>query len=98
MIAPITYGVYSMGLGLGLKGFVAAIVGGLANPAGAVAGGLLLGVLEAVGGGLRSGLKEAVAFIVLLVVLIAREVGLLGGLRARLPWGQAPTRGSVADG
>lgn len=74
VVAPITFGTYSMGLELGLKGFVAAVMGGLTNPASAVAGGLLLGVLESVGTGVRSGLKDIIAFVVLLVVLVAREV------------------------
>ena len=64
-----------MGFGLGLKGFIAAIIGGLTNPAGAVAGGLLLGVLEAVGGGIKSAYKDAVAFVILLLVLLARRFG-----------------------
>ncbi len=73
VIAPEYFASYDMGFGLGLKGFVAAIVGGLTNPVGAVLGGLLIGVLEAVGGGIRGAYKEAVAFVVLLVVLLIRR-------------------------
>ncbi len=75
VIAPDTYATYDMGFGLGLKGFIAAIIGGLTNPAGAVAGGLLLGVLEAVGGGIKSAYKDAVAFVILLLVLLTRRFG-----------------------
>jgi branched-chain amino acid transport system permease protein len=58
---------------------VAAIIGGLASFPGAVAGGLLLGVLEATGAGLiSSGAKDAIAFGVLLLVLFLRPAGLLG--------------------
>ncbi len=80
VIAPITYATYDMGTMLGLKGFVAAIIGGLTNPWGAVAGGLLLGVLEAVGAGvISSGAKDAIAFAVLVAILLFRPSGLMGG-------------------
>jgi branched-chain amino acid transport system permease protein len=79
VIAPLTYATYDMGAMLGLKGFVAAIMGGLDNSPGAVAGGLLLGVLEATGAGLiSSGAKNAIAFAILLIILFFRPGGLLG--------------------
>ncbi len=79
VITPITTATYDMGLMLGLKGFVAAVLGGLTSPAGAVVGGFLLGVLEALGAGLiSSGYKDAIAFFVLLLVLLKRPCGLLG--------------------
>ncbi|MCK4452431.1 MAG: branched-chain amino acid ABC transporter permease, partial [Anaerolineae bacterium] len=79
VIAPLTYATYDMGAMLGLKGFVAAIMGGLTSSPGAVAGGLLLGVLEATGAGLiSSGAKNAIAFAVLLVILFFRPGGLFG--------------------
>jgi branched-chain amino acid transport system permease protein len=79
VIAPITYATYDMGAMLGLKGFVAAIMGGLSSFPGAVAGGFLLGVLETTGAGLiSSGTKNAIAFAVLLVILFLRPGGLLG--------------------
>ena len=69
---------YDRGLTLSLKGFVAAIAGGLSSPVGAVIGGLVLGVLEAFSAGLlSSGYKDAISFIVLFVVLAARLGGLL---------------------
>jgi branched-chain amino acid transport system permease protein len=77
-VAPITLASYEMGLVLGLKGFVAAVLGGIDSAPGAVAGGLLLGVLESVGAGLiSSGYKDAFAFGVLLLVLLLRPQGLL---------------------
>lgn len=79
-IAPITMATYHMGLMLGLKGFVAAVLGGLTSAPGAVAGGLLLGVMESLGAGLvSSGYKDAFAFLILLVVLLARHGGTAGG-------------------
>jgi len=80
LIAPLTLGVYDMGTMLGLKGFCAAILGGLGSSLGGVLGGLLLGVAEAMASGLiSSGYKDAVAFFILLVVLFWRPQGLLGG-------------------
>jgi branched-chain amino acid transport system permease protein len=79
VIAPITYATYDMGALLGLKGFVAAVIGGLTSSPGAVAGGFLLGVLEAMGAGLiSSGAKDAISFAVLLAILFFRPGGLFG--------------------
>ncbi len=78
-ITPITTATYDMGLMLGLKGFVAAVLGGLTNTTGAILGGFLLGVLEAMGAGLiSSGYKDAISFLILLLVLLKRPGGLLG--------------------
>ena len=79
VVAPVTRPTYDMGLSLGLKGFVAAIMGGLVNPPAAVVGGLLLGVIENVGAGVtKAGLKDIFAFIILIVILIFKPSGLLG--------------------
>lgn len=79
MITPISFMGYSTGALLGLKGFAAATLGGLGNPVGAVLGGLMLGILEALGVGLVSaGYKDAIAFVILLLVLFLRPAGLLG--------------------
>ncbi len=79
IVAPLAMGQYNMGIMLGLKGFASAILGGMGNPVGAVLGGLLLGTLESLGAGLLwSGLKDAIAFGIMLVVLVARPAGLLG--------------------
>jgi branched-chain amino acid transport system permease protein len=77
VIAPLTLVTYDMGLSLGLKGFVVAIMGGMVSAPAAVVGGLLLGVIESLTAGLlSSGLKDAVAFLVLFAVLVARTLGL----------------------
>jgi len=75
VIAPLTLVSYDMGLSLGLKGFVVAIMGGLTNMPAAVIGGLLLGILESFSSALlTSGLKDGVAFVALLAVLLLRTV------------------------
>jgi branched-chain amino acid transport system permease protein len=77
VLAPLTMVSCSSGTPLAVKGFCAAIVGGLGNGVGAVAGGVLLGVLESMGAGLvSSGYKNAFAFLVLLLVLFLRPSGL----------------------
>ncbi|HFQ94031.1 MAG TPA: branched-chain amino acid ABC transporter permease [Anaerolineae bacterium] len=77
VLAPATRPTYDMGLTLGLKGFVAAIMGGLVNPPAAVLGGLLLGVIENVGAGVtKSGLKDIYAFVILILILLFRPHGL----------------------
>jgi len=84
LIAPITMGVYDMGTMLGLKGFCAAVIGGLGSIFGVVLGGLLLGVAEALASGLiSSGYRDAVAFLILLLVLFFRPQGLIGRRASR---------------
>lgn len=79
LITPITLTSYDVGTMLALKGFAAAMLGGMGNPLGAVAGGLLLGLLEAFGVGyISSTYKDAFAFIVILLVLFAMPKGLFG--------------------
>lgn len=78
-ITPVTLATYDMGFMLGVKGFVAAAIGGMHNIRGAVLGGFILGILEVYSAGLvSSGLKDAVALIVLLAMLMLRPEGLLG--------------------
>lgn len=80
MITPISFMTYSSGALLGLKGFAAATLGGLGSPLGAVLGGLALGILEGLGVGLvSSGYKDAIAFVILLLVLFVRPQGIFGG-------------------
>lgn len=83
LIAPITFTSWDVGVMLGLKGFAAAILGGLGSGPGAVLGGLVLGLLESLGAGyVSSAYKDAIAFIVMLAVLMLMPGGLLGGRAA----------------
>lgn len=79
LVAPITLTRYNLGAALALKGFAAAILGGLGNPLGAVVGGLALGVLEAIAAGyVSSAYKDGAAFFVLIAALLFMPSGLLG--------------------
>jgi branched-chain amino acid transport system permease protein len=70
---------FTMGWMYGLKAFIAAILGGIGNIPGAMLGGLLLGVIEAMGAAYLSiAWKDAIAFVVLILILIVRPTGLLG--------------------
>ena len=70
---------FTMGWLYGLKAFTAAILGGIGNIPGAMVGGLLLGVIEAMGAAYISiAWKDAIAFCVLILILIVRPTGLLG--------------------
>ena len=77
-------GRYLMGFDAGLKAFTAAVLGGIGNIPGAVLGGLVIGVAEtmvvAYGGniGIESSYRDAVAFAILILVLLLRPSGLLG--------------------
>jgi len=79
LITPITLTSYDVGTLLALKGFAAAMLGGMGSPFGAVLGGVLLGLLESFSAGyLSSTYKDAVAFLTILVVLFVLPSGLLG--------------------
>ena len=79
VLTPITTTSFDVGMMLGLKGFSAAILGGYGSMPGAVAGGLLLGVMESLGAGLISSeYKDALAFLLLLLVLFCKPSGILG--------------------
>lgn len=81
-LAPLTVMSFDSGTLLGLKGFAAAMLGGLGNPYGALAGGLALGVAEAAVAGYGApAYADAVAFVVLLVVLFARPTGLFSAAK-----------------
>ena len=70
---------FTMGWTYGMKAFTAAILGGIGNIPGAMLGGLLLGVIEALGASyLAMAWKDAIAFLVLILILIIRPTGLLG--------------------
>jgi branched-chain amino acid transport system permease protein len=78
IIAPITMCSYDMGTMLGLKGFCAAMLGGLGSLWGSILGGLLLGIMESFGVGLvSSSLKDAIAFLILLLILYIRPGGII---------------------
>ena len=79
LIAPIAFTSWDSGVMLGLKGFAAAMLGGLGSAAGAVVGGLALGLVEALGAGyLSSAYKDVLAFLVILAALVFLPHGLLG--------------------
>jgi branched-chain amino acid transport system permease protein len=89
MMVVLYYGIghYFMGFMLGLKAFTAAVLGGIGNVAGAMVGGMLLGVVESLatgyigdltGGVLGSNYRDIFAFLVLVLVLVFRPSGLLG--------------------
>ena len=83
LATPITLTSYDAGTLLALKGIAASMLGGMGNPLGAVVGGLAVGLLEAFGAGyISSAYKDAIALIVILLVLFVMPHGLFG--RARL--------------
>jgi len=68
-----------MGFGIGIKGFVGAVIGGWGSLPGAVLGGLVLGLIENwVAGFISSGYKDAITFVILVFFLIFRPQGFLG--------------------
>jgi len=78
-MTPITMASYDIGLTIGIKAFIAALIGGLTNPVGVMLGGFLIGILEALSSGLISSLyKTAIVVAIFLIVLSFRRTGLLG--------------------
>jgi branched-chain amino acid transport system permease protein len=70
---------FRMGYVPGLKAFTAAVLGGVGNIPGAMVGGFIIGLLETFGAAYVSGAwKDAIAFIILITVIVARPTGLLG--------------------
>lgn len=83
LLAPVASAHYDNGIFLGIKGFAAAILGGLGSPLGAVFGGLILGLTESITAGYISSVyKDAVSLVLLLAILLLRPQGLIG---KRLP-------------
>jgi branched-chain amino acid transport system permease protein len=79
LVAPLTFATVPIGLLLGLKGFIAAVMGGLGSFRGALAGGLALGLLETVvRQQLPAGVGGAILFGLLLITLVVRPQGMFG--------------------
>ncbi len=83
IVTPIIQMDYGRGALLGLKGFGAAVLGGLGNSMGAVVAGVLLGILEAMGAGyISSHYMDAMALLILLIVLFIKPSGIFGSSEA----------------
>ena len=78
LVGPVTQTSFTMGLGLGLRAFAAAIVGGLENPAGILVGGLAIGVVEQLTASVQSDWKDLTPFLLILVVLLVSPSGIFG--------------------
>jgi branched-chain amino acid transport system permease protein len=79
IITPIALMNYDRGTMLAVKGFSVAVLGGLGSNVGAVAAGFIIGIMESLGAGfISSGYKDAIALVVLLLVLFIKPSGLLG--------------------
>ncbi len=79
LVTPLTTMHYAMGLLFTLKGFAAAILGGLNNPFGAIIGGVTLGLLESLAiAFVSSGYKDVIAMSMLIVIMILLPNGMLG--------------------
>jgi len=79
LIAPINYVQVQMGIGILIKAFAAAVVGGFGSLPGAILGGVLVGVVESLGAGYVSGTyKDVYAFVLLVFVLMVKPSGILG--------------------
>jgi branched-chain amino acid transport system permease protein len=77
VIAPLNVTSYDVGTLLGVKGFAAVILGGVGNPLGAIIAGFVLGLIESLSAGyISSGLKDAIAFLVLIAVLLVKPTGI----------------------
>jgi branched-chain amino acid transport system permease protein len=79
LLAPLTFTSYDAGTMLGLKGFVAAALGGLGSAPGAIVGGLALGVIESLTAAyVSSSYKDAMAFVLVILVFVIAPQGLFG--------------------
>lgn len=86
----------TMGLPYGLKGFAAAMLGGIANVPGAIVGGLLLGVFESLASAyIGTAYRDMVAYALLLLVLLWRPQGLLGSMGLEGLGGSQAAAGAV---
>ena len=79
MVSPVTFADPNMGIVLGVKGFVAAVMGGLGSAIGGVLGGILLGLIEVFSSTVVPPIwQEAVVFVVLILAILIRPSGLFG--------------------
>ena len=79
LLAPLTFTSYDAGTMLGLKGFVAAALGGLGSAPGAIVGGIALGVIESLTAAyVSSSYKDAMAFVLVILVFLVAPQGLFG--------------------
>jgi len=79
LVTPLFYTGYNSGALLGLKGFIAAVLGGWGKNSGAILGGFALGIVESLSVAfIPAGYKDGVAFVVLLLILYFRPKGILG--------------------
>lgn len=79
LIAPVTFASYNMMSSIGLKGFAAALIGGLGNTQGAFIGGISLGLIETlIGSYIPAAYKDAISFFVMIIVIIFLPGGILG--------------------
>jgi len=80
--APITYTYADVGVMVGLKGIIAAIIGGMGSPWGAVFGGFAIGLAEAMTAGyVSSAYKDAVPFVMIVLLFMVKPTGLFGRRR-----------------
>lgn len=84
LMAPLTLLYPDMGFAFFIKGFAAAVLGGLTSLPGAVLGGFVIGIVEALAGGyIHSSFIEVSAFVVIMIVLVVRPTGLFGYSKLR---------------
>jgi branched-chain amino acid transport system permease protein len=84
LMAPLTLLSPDIGSNLLIKAFAATILGGLGSMGGAVAGGLIVGLMESLAGGyIDSSLQEVAPFVIIMVVLVLRPAGLFGAYGIR---------------
>jgi len=84
LIAPYTFAIYSMTDSIGLKGFAAAVIGGMGNTLGAFTGGFALGLVEkAASYAVTGALKDAVSFALMIIVLLLLPGGIFSAVKKR---------------
>lgn len=82
LVSPISFVSYRMGLAFGVKGFAAAIIGGLDSLPGSLIGGIIIGLIEVFFGRYISGYVDVLIFAIMILVLIFKPRGLFGKVHA----------------